>query len=71
METFRGDEVGGILFPIANLKKKMHKLRGVSSVLFGAQMRPAAQETAFQMALRSCSKEAGDPWGGEGRSGHV
>ena len=72
LETFRGDEVRGILLPTANLKKKKkHKVRGVSSVLFGAQMRPAAQETAFQMALRSCSKEAGHPWEGEGRSGCV
>ena len=61
----------GHSFSYCQLKKKMHKLRGVSSVLFGAQMRHAAQETAFQMALRSCSKEAGDPWGGEGRSGHM
>ena len=39
--------------------KKMHDVRVVSSVLFGGKLRTAAWDTAFQIALRNCSKEVG------------
>ena len=37
----------------------MHDVRVVSSVLFGGKLRTAAWDTAFQIALRNCSKEVG------------
>ena len=43
--------------------KKMHNVRVVSQVSFGGKMRTAAWETAPQITLRTCSKEAG----GEGQ----
>ena len=38
--------------------KNMH-MRVVSQVLFGGKMRTIAQETAFQIALKNCTKEVG------------
>ena len=43
----------GLLFFIVDLK--MHNVRVVSFI--GGKMRTIAQETAFQIALRNCSKE--------------
>ena len=37
----------------------MHDVRVASSVLFGGKLRTAAWDTAFQIALRNCSKEVG------------
>ena len=38
--------------------KKLHNVRGENYVLFGGKMSSSVQETAPQIALRDCSKEA-------------
>lgn len=40
-------------------KQKVHNVRAVSSLLFGDFLRPTAQETAPQIALRNFSEEIG------------
>ena len=41
---------------LVNLKKKLHNVRVVSSVLFGGKMRTAALRIVLQRAPRNCDR---------------
>ena len=41
---------------LVDLKKKLHNVRLVSSVLFGGKMRTAALGIVLQRALRNCNR---------------